>query len=72
MTKLKSKEPGAEDLLTEIRALIAAARRQTTITVNMAVTLLYWRIGQRIHLVCLVASALPMVNKLSLHCRENW
>jgi predicted nuclease of restriction endonuclease-like (RecB) superfamily len=53
MTKLKSKEPGAEDLLTEIRALIAAARRQTTITVNMAVTLLYWRIGQRIHLVML-------------------
>ncbi len=31
------------------RALIAEARRQTTVAVNMGLTLLYWRIGQRIH-----------------------
>jgi len=35
--------------LADIRALIAEARRQTTVAVNMGLTLLYWRIGQRIH-----------------------
>ena len=33
----------------EIRALIEEARRQTAVAVNMALTLLYWRIGKRIH-----------------------
>ena len=53
MAKLKAKQPETDDLLTDIRALIAAARHQTAVTVNMAVTILYWRIGQRIHLVVL-------------------
>ena len=35
--------------MADIRALIAEARRQTTVAVNMGLTLLYWRIGQRIH-----------------------
>jgi len=35
--------------LADIRALIAEARRQTTVAVNMGLTLLYWRIGQHIH-----------------------
>jgi predicted nuclease of restriction endonuclease-like (RecB) superfamily len=37
------------ELLADIRVLIAEARRQTTVAVNMGLTLLYWRIGQRIH-----------------------
>jgi hypothetical protein len=37
------------ELLADIRALIVEARRQTTVAVNMGLTLLYWRIGQRIH-----------------------
>ena len=37
------------ELLADIRALIAEARRQTTVAVNMGLTLLYWPIGQRIH-----------------------
>jgi hypothetical protein len=37
------------ELLADIRALIAEARRQTTVAVNMGLTLLYWRVGQRIH-----------------------
>ena len=35
--------------MADIRALIAEARRQTTVAVNMWLTLLHWRIGQRIH-----------------------
>ena len=35
--------------MADIRALIAEARRQTTVAVNMGLTLLYWRIGQHIH-----------------------
>jgi hypothetical protein len=37
------------ELLADIRAPIAEDRRQTTVAVNMGLTLLYWRIGQRIH-----------------------
>ena len=37
------------DLLGAIRTLIAEARRQAAVTVNVALTLLYWRIGQRIY-----------------------
>ena len=36
-------------LLTDIRALIEENRRQTTAAVNIGLTLMYWRIGQRIH-----------------------
>ena len=46
--KLKGRDP--RELLIEIRALIEEARRQTAVAVNMALTLLYWRIGRRIHL----------------------
>jgi predicted nuclease of restriction endonuclease-like (RecB) superfamily len=46
--ELKGREP--RELLIEIRALIEEARRQTAVAVNMALTLLYWRIGKRIHL----------------------
>jgi len=37
------------ELLADIRALIAEARRQTTVAVNIGLTLPYWRTGQRIH-----------------------
>lgn len=45
--KLKGRDP--RELLIEIRALIEEARRQTAVAVNMALTLLYWRIGKRLH-----------------------
>jgi hypothetical protein len=44
---LKSQEP--DKLLIEIRTLIEEARRQTAVAVNIGLTLLYWRIGRRIH-----------------------
>lgn len=36
-------------LLADIRALIEQARQQTAVAVNAGLTLMYWRIGQRIH-----------------------
>lgn len=45
-----SKAPVPErQLLGEIRALIEEGRRQVAVTVNVAMSLLYWRIGRRIH-----------------------
>ena len=38
-----------ETLLADIRTLIEESRRQTAIAVNMGLTFMYWRIGQRIH-----------------------
>lgn len=40
--------PGA--LLGDIRSLIDAARRRATAAVNSELSMLYWRIGQRIHI----------------------
>jgi hypothetical protein len=34
------------NLLADIRTLIAEARRQTAIVVNIGLTLLFWRIGK--------------------------
>jgi hypothetical protein len=36
-------------LLKDIRALIEETRQQTAVAVNAGLTLLYWRMGQRIH-----------------------
>jgi DUF1016 N-terminal domain len=42
-------KPGdPRDLLNEIRSLIEEARRQTAAVVNVGLTALYWRIGNRI------------------------
>jgi hypothetical protein len=37
-----------ENLVAELRQLISEARRQAAATVNVALTLLYWRVGDRI------------------------
>jgi predicted nuclease of restriction endonuclease-like (RecB) superfamily len=36
-------------LLSDLRQLIDATRQQTTVAVNMGLTLLYWRVGKRIN-----------------------
>jgi predicted nuclease of restriction endonuclease-like (RecB) superfamily len=38
-----------ENLLVDLRHLIEEARRHAAATVNVALTLLYWRVGERIH-----------------------
>jgi hypothetical protein len=37
-----------EDLVIELRELISAARRQAAAAVNRALTVLYWRVGDRV------------------------
>lgn len=37
------------DLITELRHLIDSARRKAAMAVNAELTLLYWRVGERIH-----------------------
>jgi len=46
--ELELKPGGSRDLLNEIRSLIEEARRQTAAAVNVGLTALYWRIGNRI------------------------
>ena len=46
---LESKGGESRELLIEIRSLIEEARRQTAAAVNIGLTALYWRIGNRIH-----------------------
>jgi hypothetical protein len=47
LTPAKGQLPAG--LLTDIRAFIEEARQQTAVVVNAGLTLMYWRIGQRIH-----------------------
>src|ERR1700722_8560618 len=46
--ELEVKPGESRDLLNEIRNLIEEARRQTEAAVNVGLTALYWRIGNRI------------------------
>jgi hypothetical protein len=50
MPKARKLTPSAKpsDLFEDIRALIEQARAATARTINSAVTLLYWQVGQRI------------------------
>jgi hypothetical protein len=48
MSQLASPPEGPENLVAELRQLISEARRQAAATVNVALTLLYWRVGDRI------------------------
>ncbi|WP_348269453.1 PDDEXK nuclease domain-containing protein [Edaphobacter paludis] len=47
-TELEVKPRDSRGLLSEIRSLIEEARRQTAAAVNIGLTALYWRIGNRI------------------------
>jgi len=47
LTPAQGQSPAS--LLADIRALIEQARQQTAVAVNAGLTLMYWRIGQRIH-----------------------
>jgi predicted nuclease of restriction endonuclease-like (RecB) superfamily len=49
MTKAAPGQLKPAPLLGELRTLIEQARQQAAATVNAGLTLLYWRIGQRIH-----------------------
>jgi hypothetical protein len=48
MSALSSAFP--QGLLGEIRALIESAHQRATVMVNSELTLLFWRIGRRIHM----------------------
>ena len=50
MSELEPTHSPPAQLLGDIRRLIAEARRQTAAAVNVGLTLLYWRVGKRIHL----------------------
>ncbi len=45
----QANQPPVDQLLTDIRLVIARARQQASTAVNAAQTYLYWQIGQRIH-----------------------
>jgi predicted nuclease of restriction endonuclease-like (RecB) superfamily len=47
--KLVLSDDNTAPLLRDIRQLIEASRQELAVTVNSALTLLYWHIGQRIH-----------------------
>ncbi|WP_251266107.1 DUF1016 N-terminal domain-containing protein, partial [Enterobacter hormaechei] len=49
MDDSRSTSPHGQDLLADLRELIRAARRRMHRSINAEVTLLYWRIGRRIH-----------------------
>jgi len=47
ITTVRDQAPAS--LLADVRALIEQARQQTAVAVNAGLTLMYWRIGRRIH-----------------------
>jgi len=52
-------QPPVDQLLTDIRSVIARARQQASTAVNAAQTYMYWHIGQRIHTELLGSERAP-------------
>ena len=48
MSQLAQKTKAPETLVQDLRLLITDARRHAASAVNIALTLLYWRVGERI------------------------
>ena len=78
MTKLteSAQLPGDTELLEQVRALIAEAKQNVAIQVNAHMTLLYWRIGERIQLHVLDDSragyGMQIVKDLGLHLNREF
>ena len=48
VSRRRTSLPGSPDLLFDLRRMIEEAREAVAVTVNAGLTLLYWRVGQRI------------------------
>ncbi len=59
-------------LLGDIRVLIEEARKRAASTVNSELTMLYWRIGQRIHTQVLDGAGALMAKKSCPPWRRSW
>jgi hypothetical protein len=70
--ELDVKTGDPRDLPNEIRSLIEEARRQTAVVVNVGLTALYWRIGNRILGEVLGNERATYASRLSPRCRDNW
>lgn len=57
-------------LFHEIKTLIDSARQRATVAVNIELTLLYWRVGQRIHAKVLIVSTLRRQLSLVRFCTQ--
>lgn len=58
-TVAQANQPAVNQLLTDIRSVIAHARQQASTAVNAAQTYMYWHIGQRIHTELLGSERAP-------------
>ena len=62
----------APALLADIRSMIEEARTAVAATVNAGLTLLYWRIGQRINDEVLQGERAAYGRETSLHWEDSW
>jgi len=65
-------EPPVTALVSDIRRLIDEAKAGLAATVNSALTLLYWRVGQRISTEVLKGERAGYGDRLSRRWRDNW
>ena len=72
MTELAPASKSAENLVAELRQLISSARRQAAAAVNMALTLLYWKVGDRIRRDVLGNQRAGTDSRFLPRCRNNW
>lgn len=60
-----------EELLDELRHVIDNTRRFIAATINSALTIAFWKIGDRIRKEALHEALAGSVRKLLLHCHDN-
>jgi hypothetical protein len=71
MSKLAPKPKAPETLVQDLRQIITDARRHAASAVNIALTLLYWRVGDRIRRDVLQNERARYGNRFLPRCRRN-
>jgi hypothetical protein len=71
MSQLAPYPKAPETLIQELRQLITDARRHAASVVNSTLTLLYWRVGDRIRRDVLQNGAPGTENRFLPRCRKN-
>ncbi len=72
MVPLTPSPPSPQILVRDLRQLISDARRQAAATVNTALTLLYWKVGDRIRRDVLGGERARYGDRSLPQCRKIW
>jgi len=68
---MKTDELENNKIINDIVSIIERTKHQIVVQANSSLTLMFWKIGERIRKEILKTKELNTEKRLSLHCHEN-